>query len=460
MSALNSWPRRRLPPALTDLALGVLLTGWCLALPSLVPASEALHNAPGGWWVALILVCGAPITVHHRFPLASLVVVAVTCSILQALGYVPHLVGPQGTAISPTYLCAATALFLTAVRTERRTAALVALLHVPALSVTEAVLAPAGHWLAAGMTEAVLTAAAWSLGRLVRTRTAMQDQALERAKALEGEQLAKARAAVMEERARIARELHDIVAHNVSLMIVQTIAADRVQARDPEKAHELHRTIEETGRATVAELRQLLDVLRTDDEDDTDPSKQPPQPTIDAIPALLESVRAAGLQVHCAISGEPADLSAGSQLAVYRIVQEALTNTLKHAGRTRTAVTLAWEHDRRMLSLRICDAGPGEQAAPSPAHVFDRGAGHGLVGIRERVAAMGGTLHTGHRPGGGYCVHAALPLPSVYGPPPPDDRSSCVLADPVGHEDGTGSHDDGTGSHDDEAGTVLALPVT
>ncbi|MEU2050033.1 sensor histidine kinase [Streptomyces albidoflavus] len=453
MSALNSWPRRRLPPALTDLALGVLLTGWCLALPSLVPASEALHNAPGGWWVALIMVCGAPLAVHHRFPLASLVVVAVTCSILQALSYVPHLVGPQGTAISPTYLCAATALFLTAVRTEHRTAALVALLHVPALSVTEAVLAPAGHWLAAGTTEAVLMAAAWSLGRLVRTRTAMQDQALERAKALEGEQLAKARAAVMEERARIARELHDIVAHNVSLMIVQTIAADRVQARDPEKAHELHRTIEETGRATVAELRQLLDVLRTDDEDDTDPSKQPPQPTIDAIPALLESVRAAGLQVHCAISGEPVDLSAGSQLAVYRIVQEALTNTLKHAGRTRTAVTLTWEHDRRRLSLRICDAGPGEQAAPSPAHVFDRGAGHGLVGIRERVSAMGGTLHTGHRPGGGYCVHAALPLPSAYDPPPPDDRSSCVLAEPVRHEDGTGSHDD-------EAGTVLALPVT
>ncbi|WP_437061084.1 histidine kinase [Streptomyces sp. enrichment culture] len=451
MSALDSWPRRRLPPALTDLVLGVALTGWCLALPFLVPASEDLHNAPGGWWVALVLLCGAPVTVHHRFPLASLVVVAVACSVLQALRYVPHLVGPQGTAISPSYLCTATALFLAAVRIEHRTAALVALLHVPALSVTEAVLAPAGHWLAAGTTEAVLTAAAWSFGRLVRTRTAMQNQTLERAKALEGEQLANARAAVMEERARIARELHDIVAHNVSLMVVQTIAADRVQARDPEKAHELHRTIEETGRATVTELRQLLDVLHTDDEDDTDPSKQPPQPTIDAIPALLESVRAAGLQVRCTVSGEPVDLSTGSQLAVYRIVQEALTNTLKHAGRTRTAVVLAWEHDRRRLSLRICDAGPGEQVAPSPAPAPARGTGHGLVGIRERVAAMGGTLHTGRRPGGGYCVHAALPLPSAYGPPPPDDRHPCGIAEPVRHGDA-----DGPGGG---AGTVLALPA-
>lgn len=466
MHALDSWPRRRLPPALTDLVLGVLLTGWCLALPSLVPATEDLHDAPGGWWVALILACGAPLTVHHRFPLASLVTVAVACGVLQGLRYVPHLVGPQGTAISPTYLSAATALFLTAVRTGHRTTALVALLHIPAMSVTEAVLAPAGHRFAAGTTEAVLMAAAWSLGRLVRTRTAMQDQALERARALEGEQLANARTAVMEERARIARELHDIVAHNVSLMVVQTIAADRVQTRDPEKAHELHRTIEETGRATVTELRQLLDVLRTDDEDDTDPSKQPPQPTIDAIPALLESVRAAGLQVRCTVSGEPAALSAGSQLAVYRIVQEALTNTLKHAGRTRTAVTLAWEHDRHRLSLRICDAGPCGRAAPAPAPAADRGTGHGLVGIRERVAAMGGTLHTGHRPGGGYCVHAALPLPSVYGPPPPDDRRSRDLAEPVRHDDGAGPHDDGAGAHDrgDDphdcgARAVLALPV-
>jgi signal transduction histidine kinase len=355
------------------------------------------------------------ITVHRLCPLASLTVVVALCSVFQGMHYALPLVGPLGTSIGPTYLSVATVLFLTAVRARHRTAVLLVSVYMPALSVTEAMMAPAGHRLASATTEAVLLAAAWSLGRLVRTRTAMRNQALERAAALQGEQVANARAAVMEERARIARELHDIVAHNVSLMIVQTIAADRVQTHDLAKAHELHRSIEETGRATVTELRQLLDVLRTDDEDDADPSKQPPQPSIDAVPALLDSVRATGLKVDYAVVGEPVELSAGSQLAVYRIVQEALTNTLKHAGRTHATVTMDWEHDRHRLSLRLCDAGPQDCADSPPIRTPGQGPGHGMVGIRERIAAVGGTLHAGPRPGGGFCVHAVLPIPSVPG---------------------------------------------
>jgi ATP/maltotriose-dependent transcriptional regulator MalT len=141
-------------------------------------------------------------------------------------------------------------------RTVRtRTATLVVAVLTPAEAVAESLLAPAGHRVTTLLTETVLLIAAWALGRLSRARTAIQNQALERAAAIEREQVANARAAVMEERARIERELHDIVAHNVSLMVVQTIAADRVQDRDSAKAHELHGTIEKTGRATVTELR-------------------------------------------------------------------------------------------------------------------------------------------------------------------------------------------------------------
>ncbi|CAM5284435.1 histidine kinase OS=Streptomyces alboniger OX=132473 GN=CP975_19740 PE=4 SV=1 [Streptomyces alboniger] len=221
----------------------------------------------------------------------------------------------------------------------------------------------------------------------------------------------------MQERARIARELHDIVAHNVSLMVVQTIAADRVQDRSPDKAHELHATVEQTGRDTVTELRRLLDVLRTDEEAaEGTPSKEPPQPTIDALPSLVDAVRATGPDIDFEVSGPPAPLPAGYQLTVYRVVQEALTNTVKHAGATRTRVRLLWGEEPGRLHVRVCDDGPGGvRGATARPPVPAGGSGHGLLGMRERIAATGGTLHTGPRPGGGYCVHAVLNLPEHDG---------------------------------------------
>jgi signal transduction histidine kinase len=239
---------------------------------------------------------------------------------------------------------------------------------------------------------------------------------MQRAAALEREQVANARAAVMEERARIARELHDIVAHNVSLMVVQTIAADRVQDRSPDKAHELHATVEQTGRDTVDELRRLLDVLRTDENAEGTPSKEPPQPTIDALPALVDAVRATGLDVDYQVSGTPGPLPAGYHLTVYRVVQEALTNTVKHAGSPRTRVSLLWGEEPERLHIRVCDDGPGDAGGATARPPVPAGtSGHGLLGMRERVAATGGTLHTGPRPGGGYCVHAVLQLPDHGG---------------------------------------------
>ncbi|MFF3482886.1 sensor histidine kinase [Streptomyces sp. NPDC002701] len=418
MELMDSFAGRRVPPAVTDAGLALLFTAGALAPLAPMPPGGPQLRTPDASFFVLALLSALPLAVHRRFPLPALVAMTAAVAALQGRQYIPHLSGPEGTSIGPAYIGVATAVFLTALRGAPRTATLVVAVLIPAASVTEAFLAPAGHRAATLLAEAVLLVAAWALGRLTRARAAIRDQALERAAALERAQEANARAAVMEERARIARELHDIVAHNVSLMVVQTIAADRVQDRDGAKTHELHGTIEETGRATVTELRRLLDVLRTEDAADTDPNKEPPQPTIGAIPALLDSVRAAGLTVGFTTTGTPEELPAGAQLTVYRVVQEALTNTLKHAGRTRTEVTVAWEAEHRRLTVRLCDDGPrpGDGAAPRPPVAPD-GPGHGLVGMRERVAAVGGSLHTGARQGGGFCVHALVPLPGPAGPP-------------------------------------------
>ncbi|WP_217242499.1 sensor histidine kinase [Streptomyces sp. AC555_RSS877] len=410
MKAMRSLAGRGMPPALTDMALAVLAAGGCLALPEVVPAGDQALRTPDDKWLALVLLTAAPLAVHRRAPLVTLLVTASAATTLQGLSYVPQVAGPQGTSIGPTYLAVATAVFLTAVRRGPWLTTVVAGVFIPLDALAEALLAPVGHRLAAFVTMAVLLLAAWALGRLARARAAIRDEAVERAAALEREQAANARAAVMHERTRIARELHDIVAHNVSLMVVQTIAADRVQDRTPDKAHELHAAVEQTGRDTVTELRRLLDVLRTD-EDEGDPSKEPPQPTVDAVPSLVDSVRATGLDIDFAVSGTPLPLPAGTHLTAYRVVQEALTNTMKHAGPARARVRLVWDDDPARLTVRICDDGPADAltAARNPTAIA-HGTGHGLVGMRERVAAVGGTLHTGIRPGGGYCVHAVLDL--------------------------------------------------
>ncbi|WP_158778891.1 sensor histidine kinase [Streptomyces cellulosae] len=417
MKATGSLAGRQVPAALTDLGLAVLAAAGCLALPGAIPTGLNDLRAPDEWWIALVLLSTLPLAVHRRMPLGSLLVMAVAASTLQGLSYIPQLSGPEGTSIGPTYLSVATAVFLTAVRRTPWVTTFVVAVFIPMSALTEALLAPPGHRAAAFLTQTALLLAAWALGRLSRARAAVRDEAMERAAALEREQAANARAAVMQERARIARELHDIVAHNVSLMVVQTIAADRVQDRSPAKAHELHATVEQTGRDTVTELRRLLDVLRTEEDTEAGLSKEPPQPTIDALPALIEAVRATGLDIDYEVTGAPVPLPAGFHLTVYRVVQEALTNTVKHAGQTRTRVSLAWQDGPGRLTVRICDDGPAGGVAGRPAIHAEGGSGHGLLGMRERVAATGGTLHTGPRPGGGYCVHAVLRLTESDNPP-------------------------------------------
>ncbi|WP_431967237.1 sensor histidine kinase [Actinacidiphila sp. bgisy160] len=404
MTFFDAIARRRVPSSVIDTVLAVLLV---LGSLSTVVNTVTLPGGPGTapLGIALAVLTGLPLVVHRRWPVPVLVVVSLAAAALQGMAYVPQPVGGHGVSIGPVYLAVAVTVFLTALRVRRSSSFALLAGVVLAASLAEIELDP-GYRLSAAVTMNVLLVAAWALGELARARRAIASDIVERAAAAEREKTANARAAVAQERARIARELHDIVAHNVSLMIVQTIAADRLLDRDPGKAHELHTGVEQTGRATVVELRRLLNVLRT--EEDEEPARRPPQPHIDEIPGLLAAVGDAGLRVRSTTLGAPRPLPAGTELTVYRIVQEALTNTLKHAGRTRAGVTLDWRPEELVVTVsdegRAADAGLVATAASADG-------GHGLVGMRERVSAVGGRLETGPRPGGGFLVRAVVPAP-------------------------------------------------
>ena len=235
---------------------------------------------------------------------------------------------------------------------------------------------------------------AGGLGALVRQRTHRLAAVEDRATALAGELEREAQFAAAEERARIARELHDVVAHGLSLMVVQAEAAEEMLDRSPESAARSVRRIQETGREALGEMRRMLGILRTEGMPST-----APQPSLRRLPELVREASDAGLRVEVRSDGEPADLPLGVELAGYRIVQEALTNTRRHAAATSACVRLGYRPDG--LRIEVTDDGRGP-AGGRP--------GHGLIGMRERVSLYGGTFEAGTGPDGGFRVVAVLPL--------------------------------------------------
>jgi signal transduction histidine kinase len=241
---------------------------------------------------------------------------------------------------------------------------------------------------------------AWVLGDSMRYRRGYYASLEDRAARLERERDAQAQIAAAAERARIARELHDVIAHNVSVMVVQADGASYALDSSPERARQALATIASTGRQALAEMRRMLGVLRSDDAS----MGVVPLPGIGQLDELLEQARASGLAVSFTVQGVPAPLPGGLALAAYRIVQESLTNTRKHGGPAASAQILLRYCDDALV-LQITDDGAGVAAAAD-------GAGHGLTGMRERVAMYHGTLQAGPRPGGGYQVTATLPVTS------------------------------------------------
>ncbi|MEU6577062.1 sensor histidine kinase [Streptomyces sp. NPDC046805] len=253
-------------------------------------------------------------------------------------------------------------------------------------------------------------ALAWVLGDSMRTRRAYFAQLEERAARLEKEREAQAKVAVAAERARIARELHDVVAHNVSVMVVQADGAAYVLDSAPDQARNALETISSTGRQALAEMRRLLGVLRTGEHRES--GEYVPQPDVEQIDDLVQQCRSAGLPVDFKVEGTPRPLPSGVELTAYRIVQEALTNTRKHGGpNTGASVRLVYFDDG--LGLLVEDDGKG-----APHELYEDGGadgrGHGLIGMRERVGMVGGTLDAGPRPGGGFRISALLPLKPAH----------------------------------------------
>ncbi|WP_306359161.1 sensor histidine kinase [Nocardia sp. CC227C] len=235
---------------------------------------------------------------------------------------------------------------------------------------------------------------AWYIGRRVRLRG-------QRAEQLRRERAAEQQRILTEERTRIARELHDVVAHRVSMMTVQAGAAKAVAAVDPEAARQAMAAVEEAGREALDELRHLLGVLRPEvDNDDLGP-----QPGLADLPRLIDQVRRAGLDVTVDIDEFPTPLAARLELSAFRIVQEALTNVVKHSGPgTHVDIRLRGEKTGGGITLDVLDDGRGDAARPGAAVP-----GHGIVGMRERALLLGGTLDAEPRPGGGFRVAARLP---------------------------------------------------
>ncbi len=238
----------------------------------------------------------------------------------------------------------------------------------------------------------------WIVGRARRLSLERERAARALAERVDSERELHVRAAALGERVRLAREIHDVIAHSVSVMVIQAAGARTVMELEPDRAETALRSVERAGREALAEMRRLLGVLANS----KDLRALAPQPGLEDLSELVASTRSAGLLASIRIEGEPVAVSPGLSLCAYRVVQEALTNTLKHAGATRAQVNVSWCPDA--LELEVIDAG-GEFTEPAPGS-----SGHGIAGMSERAALHGGTVEAGPAPGGGFVVQARIPL--------------------------------------------------
>lgn len=392
---LRAWLKAH--PLFGDSVLALTLAGSSVAVAvitggdgrSLEPVPVRATDAVG---IALIVLTCAPVALRRRWPFAMLCLAEVPQIALAALSYDSGITG----LVSLT-------LLYTVAAYRGLALSLVAGVVGSFAYLTALILADdPGGWTRQTFAVAVAVTV-WVVGRSVRLRRAYLAELVDRAERLERAREADTRAARAEERSRIARELHDVVAHHVSVMTVQAAAARKVLDTRPDAARDALMAIEELGRTAMREMRGIVGVLRTDGE----AGELAPQPGMGDLPGLVVQMREAGLRAQLWIEGDRRVLPPGIDLAAYRLVQEALTNSLRHAGpAARAWVTV--RHETGELLIQVEDDGRGGTGEPARAP-GDR-PGHGLVGIRERVALYGGILRIGPRQGGGFEVQARFPL--------------------------------------------------
>ena len=367
------------------LAVGLAL----LALVDLALSSDATSwGGRGPLQVCLALGCTLPLAWRVRYPIATVVVITAAGGLLVAVA-APHQAPFEvfiGSVLASYSIGAHTA-------GRRRWLGLGLMFGVG----LPFMVAADSNGMASGNALAPIAwlTGAWAVGAIIRGRR-LRTAELELLTAeLAQQRDLQAQAAVAVERGRIARELHDVVAHNVSMMVVQAGAADRVLEGDQPDVRRALAAIAGTGRETVDEMRLLLGVVRSDEGDGLSP-----QPGLADLDQLVSNVRSAGLHVDLRVEGERSPLSPGVDLSAYRIVQEALTNVLKHTETARVEVTVRYANDA--VQVEVCDDGrPREPTA---------GGGNGLIGMRERVAMLGGEFRAGARRDGGFAVFARLPI--------------------------------------------------
>jgi signal transduction histidine kinase len=354
-------------------------------------APATMHVVGGrGVLSVLLLLVTLPLAVRRRTPAAMLLTVAGALVVAALL--VSH---SQGIPVE-VFLALLLAFYSVGAHCDDHRSYFVGVVAVAGIAAAD--LARPGTFSASGTRPGawLAFAIAWLVGRDLRRRRQRVADLEDRAERLEREREEQALLAVAEERGRIARELHDVIAHGVSVIVVQAQAGPHLLG-DPQRASGVFRAIESSGRDALVELRRLLGILRSGDEQ----LAIGPQPGLGSLESLVEQVRASGLSVELRIEGEPVHLPAGIDLSAYRIVQEALTNVVKHAGDAAAEVVIRYR--QRALELDVVDEGHGRTASRN-------GSGHGLIGMRERVALYGGTLEAGVRDNGGYAVRARLPF--------------------------------------------------
>jgi signal transduction histidine kinase len=393
---------RRLPASawVFDSVLALAAAGIGTALFVSEPMASGLPRGTVAVGYGLVLLHTLPLAARRRFPLAVLVTSVASGLVFATLGLLPPI------ALGPAILVAIYSVAAYGDRWVSLAGLAVAELGWAAVQLTpgravpltpgrfEALLASVGY--------ALIFAAAWLLGYFAHNYRAYAARLEERTAELEQAREELARRAVTEERLRLARELHDVVAHSMSVIAVQSGVGAHVADTQPEEVGKALAAIETTSRSALTELRRLLGVLRQDSEP---PGSLAPVPGLGDLDSLLAELAKAGLAVQLRVEGTPSPLPTGVELSAYRIVQEALTNVVKHAGPARAQVMIRYRD--RDLMVEVTDDGRGAEVVAGDGRA---GTGHGLIGMRERVAAFGGDLEVGPRPGGGFGVAARLPL--------------------------------------------------
>jgi signal transduction histidine kinase len=368
-------------------ATGVMVHLWYF--PVIGSASHAITAR--GVLAPLYLAATVPIALRRRYPVTVMVVIAVAVALATTLG---HSLAPAPLLAIPLYTLATS---------HPRRTSLTALVGVE-LSIGVALLVAAIYHRATGDVtfNVFLVLATWFVGDSIRTRRAYREGLARQNAEHQRLEIERAHQQIIDERLSIARELHDILAHSLSVIAIQSGVGRHVMDQQPVEARRALVAVEETSRSALEELRHVIAVLRRADDE----AAHEPAPSLADLDDLASRLRATGMTIDLVRRGSPRDLPQGLELTVYRIVQEALTNVVKHAAGAPTTVALGYDHDAVTIDV-VNQAPPSPSDTPHPI-----AAGHGLIGMRERASAFGGSLRAARDARGGYGVHATLRIRS------------------------------------------------